>query len=85
MLHPVLDPAHRDAEVLRGEPHQDDVDVDGGLDLEAAAESGGVIRRSFEPGRPSAAAATEWERERPLEVRPRGQRPPAAFQSATTP
>ena len=48
-------------------------------------ESGGVIRRSLEPGSPSAAAATECSVNGPWKFAHAVSEPSAAFQSATTP
>jgi hypothetical protein len=40
VLEAILDPPYGDAELARGEPDQDDIDVDGRLDPEAAARVG---------------------------------------------
>ncbi len=47
-------------------------------------ESGGVSRRNFEPGRRSAAAATEWSVNGPWKLAQAVSEPLAACQSATT-
>ena len=48
-------------------------------------ESGGVIRRSFEPESPSAPAATECSVNGPWKFAHAVSAPSAALQSATTP
>ena len=73
VLEPVLDPADGDAEVPRGEPDEDHVCEDGRLDPEGAARVGwgeeaeAVASQSKRRGRDAV------QRERPLEVRPRGE------------
>ena len=85
VLGPVLDPPDGDAEVLRGEPHEDDVDVDGRLDPEAAARVGRRDQPQPRAGRPRAPAATECSVNGPWKFAHAVSEPAAAFQSATTP
>ena len=73
VLEPILGPAHRDAEHPRGEPDEHDVRQHGRLDPERAARVG---RR--QQAQPVAAQAERRgrdavQRERALEVRPRGE------------
>ena len=73
VLEPVLRPAHGHAELARGEADQHDVDVDRRLDPEAAAR----VRRRDQPQLRALQAERRGgdrvQRERALEVRPRGQ------------
>ena len=85
VLESVLDPADGDAELPRREPHEDDVREDRDLIPKEPPESGGVIRRSFEPARPSAPAATECSVNGPWKFAQAVSEPSAAFQSQTTP
>ena len=85
VLEAILDPAHRDAEFPRRETHEDDVGETADLIPKVPPESGGVIRRSLEPGSSSAAAATECSVNGPWKFAHAVSEPSAAFQSATTP
>ena len=74
MLQAVFGPAHRNAEAAGGQPDQDDVRIDGRLDPERAA---GVPRRDqpqLRTGQPQRRRRDGVQGERPLEVRPGGQR-----------
>ena len=74
MLQAVLDPAHGDAELARREAHQDDVREDRGLDPERAARVGRRDQAQLRAGEAERAGRDRVQRERALEVRPRGER-----------
>ena len=70
VLEPVLRPAHGHAELARGEAHQDDVDVHGRLDPEAAAGVGRGDQPQLRALEAERGSRDRMQRERPLEVRP---------------
>ena len=74
VLQPVLDPAHRDAELPRGEAHEDDGGEHRRLDPEGPARVGRRDQAQLGAGQPERRGGDRVQRERALEVRPGGER-----------
>ncbi len=73
VLQAVLDPANRDTEVAGHCPHEDDGGVDRRLDTEAPTRVGWGDEPELGSGETEGSSRNHVQRERALEVRPRGE------------
>ncbi len=74
VLETILRPPDGHAQLSRRKPHQDDVDVYGGLDAEAAARVGRRDQPELRSAKPERGRGNRMQRKRALEVRPCRQR-----------